>query len=116
MVAFGSSIVVLPECFNSLYGTQYFAQYAEELEGETFKTLQQIARENHIVLIGGSFPEIQKEGNSDSVKYYNTCTAFDRNGKLLGIHRKLHLFDIDIHPNLQIVQQANATANANLCS
>jgi omega-amidase len=31
----GANVVVLPECFNSPYGTKYFAPYAEELRGET---------------------------------------------------------------------------------
>jgi predicted amidohydrolase len=38
----GAQVVVLPECFNSPYGTSYFPEYAEELEiGETSQVSQQ---------------------------------------------------------------------------
>lgn len=86
----GAQIVILPECFNSPYGTQYFADYAEEINGETTTALSQMAKESNVYLIGGSFPE--KEQN----KYFNTCTIWNRKGSLLATHRKIHLFDIDI--------------------
>jgi omega-amidase len=31
----GAKLIVLPECFNSPYGTQYFAEYAEPVGSET---------------------------------------------------------------------------------
>ena len=89
----GAQIVCLPECFNSSYGTQYFAEYAEEMGGETSKALSEMASSNNIYLIGGSFPEI--EAPSSKV-FYNTCTIWNRKGSLIGVHRKLHLFDIDL--------------------
>jgi predicted amidohydrolase len=85
-----AQVIVLPECFNSPYGTNYFAEYAETMGEVTCKALSEIAKETNTYLIGGSFPEI-KEG-----KFYNTCTIWNRNGGLIGTHRKVHLFDIDI--------------------
>jgi omega-amidase len=85
-----AQVIVLPECFNSPYGTNYFAEYAETMGDVTCKALSEIAKETNTYLIGGSFPEI-KEG-----KFYNTCTIWNRNGGLIGTHRKVHLFDIDI--------------------
>ncbi len=41
-------------------------------------------------LVGGSIPE--KSGDD----IYNTSLAFDNHGKLLAVHRKVHLFDIDV--------------------
>lgn len=41
-------------------------------------------------LIGGSIPE--REGD----RLYNTSLSFSPTGELLGKHRKLHLFDIDV--------------------
>ncbi|KAJ3219339.1 hypothetical protein HK099_004736, partial [Clydaea vesicula] len=49
-----------------------------------------MAKEANVHLIGGSFPEKLND------KFYNTCTIFDNKGLLLGIHRKIHLFDINI--------------------
>lgn len=32
----GAHMVLLPECFNSPYGTQYFAEYAETIPGKPY--------------------------------------------------------------------------------
>ncbi|OLL22361.1 Hydrolase [Neolecta irregularis DAH-3] len=88
----GARLVVLPECFNSPYGTQFFETYAETVTPpqRTFIALSRVARESKVYLIGGSFPE-RKSG-----KFYNTCLSFSPTGELLAIHRKLHLFDINV--------------------
>jgi omega-amidase len=39
----------------------------------------------------GSIPERAEDG-----KLYNTSTIYSPDGKLVAIHRKVHLFDIDI--------------------
>uniref|UniRef100_A0A1B6IMY0 omega-amidase n=1 Tax=Homalodisca liturata TaxID=320908 RepID=A0A1B6IMY0_9HEMI len=86
-----SSLIVLPECFNSPYGTKHFPKYAEPIpNGETSKTLSEEAKANKVFLVAGSIPE--REGN----KFYNTTTVWSPSGELLGKHRKIHLFDIDI--------------------
>ncbi|XP_076870865.1 omega-amidase NIT2 [Brachyhypopomus gauderio] len=86
----GAKLVVLPECFNSPYGTGFFAEYAEKIPGESSQALSEIAKECEIYLIGGSFPE------EDGGKLFNTCSVFGPDGKLLVKHRKIHLFDIDV--------------------
>uniref|UniRef100_A0A1B6CY09 omega-amidase n=2 Tax=Clastoptera arizonana TaxID=38151 RepID=A0A1B6CY09_9HEMI len=86
-----SSLVVLPECWNSPYGTKYFPKYAETIpDGQTSKALSQIAKENKIFLVGGSIPEVENN------KFYNTSTVWNTEGNLICKHRKVHLFDIDI--------------------
>lgn len=120
-------LIVLPECFNSPYGVDHFADYAEDLQGlwekvknplpksgdkeyqpfesdptstvqrnftidgkdgrsidvqkegfqsETLNMLSQSARENQVVLIGGSIPEKDKDG-----KLYNTSLVFNQQGE-----------------------------------
>ncbi|KAI5817330.1 carbon-nitrogen hydrolase [Pyronema omphalodes] len=97
-----AKIVVLPECFNSPYGTSHFANYAEaipehptEEQSPTFHRLASLALQHKIYLFGGSIPEADLE---DPGKYYNTCLIFGPDGNFLQKHRKVHLFDIDI-PN-----------------
>ncbi|XP_066245715.1 omega-amidase NIT2 [Euwallacea similis] len=87
----GARLVCLPECFNSPYGTKFFNEYAESIpNGPTSEMLSKAAQENQIYLVGGTFPEVEKN------KYYNTCTVWGPEGKLLVKYRKMHLFDIDI--------------------
>uniref|UniRef100_A0A3B5LCD1 omega-amidase n=1 Tax=Xiphophorus couchianus TaxID=32473 RepID=A0A3B5LCD1_9TELE len=86
----GSKVVLLPECFNSPYGTSFFSKYAEKIPGESTQMLSEVAKENKLHLVGGSIPE------EDGGKLYNTCAVFGPEGELILKHRKIHLFDIDI--------------------
>ncbi|KAF2713580.1 carbon-nitrogen hydrolase [Pleomassaria siparia CBS 279.74] len=96
----GAKIVVLPECFNSPYGTKYFAQYAETLlpspptesQSPSYHALSNLAKEAGVYLIGGSIPELEEK----TKKLFNTSLTFGPDGKLVASHRKVHLFDIDI--------------------
>ncbi|KAJ5086998.1 hypothetical protein NUU61_008305 [Penicillium alfredii] len=96
----GARLIVLPECFNSPYGTQYFPKYAETLhpspptkeQSPSYHALSAIAAEANAYLVGGSIPELE----TSSKKYYNTSLVFSPSGSLIGTHRKTHLFDIDI--------------------
>jgi omega-amidase len=85
-------IAILPEMFNCPYEVELFTQYAELYpEGDTFKMLSQTAAKEGIVVVGGSVPEKNEDGN-----IYNSSFIFNEQGSLLGRHRKLHLFDVDI--------------------
>ncbi|EPQ58508.1 carbon-nitrogen hydrolase [Gloeophyllum trabeum ATCC 11539] len=99
-------LVVLPECFNSPYGAKHFPVFAETIgytpgqpydvsksESGSVKMLSEAAKEEGVWLIGGSIPE---RDATDSKKLYNTCTVYSPKGDLVALHRKLHLFDIDI--------------------
>ncbi|KAF5862254.1 hypothetical protein ETB97_011867 [Aspergillus alliaceus] len=96
----GAKLIVLPECFNSPYGTQYFPKYAETLlpsppteeQSPSYHALSAIAAEAKAYLVGGSIPELEPT----TKKYFNTSLVFSPTGSLIGTHRKTHLFDIDI--------------------
>lgn len=105
----GANLVVLPECFNSPYGCDYFPSYAETLlpsppsplQSPSFHALSSMAAEAQVFLVGGSIPEAEpaQEGEEEGKgarKYYNTSLTFGPDGALLATHRKVHLFDIDI--------------------
>lgn len=83
--------VILPEMFCCPYQTENFPIYAEKEGGPVWQQLSAYAKQYGVYLIGGSMPEKDAEGN-----VYNTCYVFDREGKQIGKHRKVHLFDIDI--------------------
>lgn len=83
--------VILPEMFCCPYQTENFPIYAEEEGGPIWQQLSAYAKQYGVYLIGGSMPEKDAEGN-----VYNTSYIFDREGKQIGKHRKVHLFDIDV--------------------
>lgn len=83
--------VILPEMFCCPYQTENFPIYAEKEGGPVWQQLSGYAKQYGIYLIGGSMPEKDTEGN-----VYNTSYIFDREGKQIGKHRKVHLFDIDV--------------------
>lgn len=97
----GASLAVLPECWNSPYSTASFPLYAEpmpEIGGEVHEStspssamLVDAAKSTGMWLIGGSIPERDSED-----KLYNTCLVVNPDGAIVGKHRKMHLFDIDV--------------------
>ncbi|MCI8514868.1 MAG: carbon-nitrogen hydrolase family protein [Lachnospiraceae bacterium] len=87
----GADLVMLPEMFACPYETKNFPIYAEEEGGAGFLSLSEAARKNRVYLVGGSLPEKDNEG-----RIYNTSYVFDREGRRIAKHRKMHLFDIDV--------------------
>lgn len=101
-------MIVLPECFNSPYGCQYFPEYAETIEpsppskeqAPSWHMLSSAAAETGTYVVGASIPELDP---SDK-KYYNTAFVFNPKGELLATHRKTHLFDIDIPGKIKFIE------------
>ena len=84
----GADLVVLPEMFNCPYSGKYFRG-----------AMSAWAKENGVYLVGGSVPETEGE------RLYNTCYVFDREGRQIAKHRKVHLFDVDI-PGMRFRESA----------
>lgn len=83
-------LVVLPEMFQCPYEVGHFPREAEQIpEGETVQYLMRLAQKYRVYLVGGSIPE--RKGN----EFYNTSVILNPEGEILGIHRKIHLFDVD---------------------
>ena len=100
----GCDFVALPEMWNTPYSNDYFREYAEPVTGETVKFMSSIAKELGIYLIGGTIAELEDD------KVYNTCFVFDRNGEIIGRHRKTHLFDIDVKGGVRMMESDTLTA------
>ena len=97
----GAELVALPECFQCPYATSAFPKYAEVIPESTADLnvsqspstamLVEAAMEHGVYLIGGSIPEIDVDGS-----IYNMSIIVSPYGEILGKHRKMHLFDIDV--------------------
>jgi predicted amidohydrolase len=99
----GAQIIVLPEMFTTPYSNDKFRPYAEDRNGLTVKWMKDIAKEYGVLLIGGSIPEIEGE------KLYNTAFIVDEEGLVLGRHRKMHLFDIDVPGKIRFMESDTLT-------
>ncbi len=93
----GADIAILPEMFNCPYDNEKFKEYAEFVEDSyTLKSIADISKNNNIYVLAGSIPEKKIINETNEEKIYNTSFLFNDNGKILGYHRKMHLFDIDV--------------------
>ncbi|KAH7908016.1 carbon-nitrogen hydrolase [Hygrophoropsis aurantiaca] len=108
-------IIVLPEIFNSPYGHAYFPIYAETIgyiadkpydtnnsPSDSVRMLSSVAKEIGTWIVGGSIAE-----RGDDGKIYNTC-------ELVAMHRKVHLFDIDIPGKMTFKESETLTGGSSI--
>ena len=96
----GADLIALPEMFCCPYETSNFPLYAEKEGGATWQFAADLARRLSVYLSAGSMPEADEAGC-----IYNTAYVFDRQGKQIAKHRKMHLFDINVKGG-QIFQES----------
>ena len=100
----GVDLVTLPEIWNGPYQQDLFPSFAEPRFGASWRFLSGLAAEFGIWLSGGSIAEYE-DG-----KVYNTAYVFDRCGREVARHRKMHLFDIQITGGQHFMESETLTA------
>jgi deaminated glutathione amidase len=88
----GATLVVLPEKWNLLGGSEELVAGAEPLDGPTITAARSWARELGIHLVAGSIAERAP----DEGKPFNTSTLIGPDGELEATYRKIHMFDVDL--------------------
>jgi N-carbamoylputrescine amidase len=87
----GAQLVLLQELHNGPYFCQHesVAEFdrAEPIPGPSTERLSTLAREHGVVLVASLF-ERRAAG-----LYHNTAVVFERDGRLLGTYRKMHIPD-----------------------
>lgn len=86
----GAEIVCLPELFTGPYFCAVESdpeadRYLEPVPGQSTSVLSEAARENRVIVVGGSVYESSDRGR------YNTAVMFDETGRNLGSYRKTHI-------------------------
>jgi omega-amidase len=82
----GAQLLLLPEMWNCGFDFENLSSHAQDFSGEAVTMLRQLARDNSVFIVGGSFAE-KKNG-----KYYNTCPVINEQGEVIARYRKVHLF------------------------
>jgi predicted amidohydrolase len=88
----GAELVVLPEKWTAMGGTEDLRAAAEPLDGPTLAWARETARELGIDLIAGSILERVPEQE----KLANTSVHVDPSGQVRAVYRKVHMFDVEV--------------------
>lgn len=100
-----ADIAILPEMWNCPYQTELFPLYAEEMENSpTLDAISKAASNEEVYILAGSIPEKHED------KIYNSSFFFDPEGEVIGVHRKVHLFDIDVADAISFKESLTLTA------
>ncbi|HVT57744.1 MAG TPA: carbon-nitrogen hydrolase family protein [Thermoanaerobaculia bacterium] len=89
---YGARFAATPENTNFLGPHEEKVRRAEPLDGPTAGRFGILAWRLGIYLLLGSF----NERSDEAARCYNTSVLFGPDGSILGVYRKLHLFDVDI--------------------
>lgn len=96
----GAELIVLPELFNLCGDLARAAAEAELLGSYTVQLLTELATQQGVYLVGGSFAEL----GPDPGRAYNTSMTIDPRGNVAGLYRKMHLFNVDLGDTLRICE------------
>nr|WP_319372416.1 carbon-nitrogen hydrolase family protein [uncultured Methanobacterium sp.] len=107
--ASNADLVILPEMWNCPYETRLFQDYAEEMgDSPTLDAISKAARDNGVYIVAGSIPEKHEEN------IYNSSFIFNPGGEIMGVHRKVHLFDIDVPGEISFKESETLTAGSQI--
>jgi predicted amidohydrolase len=85
-------LVAFPEFMmfytNSLQTPKQLASLAETIEGNFVNTIAEIAKQNHIQVIGSFYEKSTKKN-----RVFDTSFIIDKSGKVISTYRKIHLYD-----------------------
>lgn len=98
----GAALVATPENTNYLGPHSEKVRRAEGLDGPTCGRFAALARQLGVHLLLGSF----NERSSEAGRCHNTSVLFGPDGERLAVYRKIHLFDVDVSPEVRFTESA----------
>jgi len=93
-----ADIIVLPEMWCCPYEASKFPLYAENNKGPICTAISEAAGKSQKYVIAGSIPE------SSNGRVYNTSFVYGPDGGQISMHRKAHLFDIDVEDGIRFFE------------
>ena len=110
--AAGARLVATPENTNFLGSHREKARRAEPADGPTCTRSAELARRLGIHLLLGSYNEHCNEPD----RCFNTSLLFGPDGRRLAEYRKIHLFDVDLPPDVRFVESATIAPGSSPCT
>ncbi len=104
----GARFIATPENTPFLGPHAEKVRRAEPLDGPTCRRTAELAAELGVFLLLGSFAE----RSPDPDRCYNTSVLFGPDGRRLATYRKIHLFDVDVSPQLRFHESATVLPGA----
>jgi predicted amidohydrolase len=109
----GAALIVLPETFNWRGRADEEPAAAEPLEGgSSIALISRLAQELDVYIVAGSITE-RADGQRKS---YNTSALIGRDGAVLAVYRKIHLFDVDLPGRVRVQESARRIAGTEAVS
>jgi len=107
----GAKLIVLPEnfAFMGANETDKFAVSETFGNGLIQEFLAQQAKQYNIWLVSGSIP-LQSENPQ---KVYNTCIVYNAEGKVAARYDKIHLFDAQVKPDVEVYEESKTIMAGN---
>jgi omega-amidase len=90
-----SQVILLPELWSTGYDWANYRKEAHELNSGMFNTVSSMAQQAKVSILGSLY---EKRGDNTA----NSAAFYANNGRLMGVYRKMHLFQLfDEHRYLQ---------------
>lgn len=81
-------VIVLPEMWDTSYDIRNLRELASLENPKTLEFLKDMAVRYNVNIVGGSIPLLEND------RIYNASFVLDREGKIIGVYRKVHLFGL----------------------
>ncbi len=104
--AAGVEMVVFPENATLLAPDDERIAAAETLSGLQVSTVREAAARHGVGIVLGSISEV----GPDPGRTYNTCVAIAPDGEIVGVYRKMHLFDVDVSEDTRFRESETVAA------
>ena len=106
----GAEFVATPENTNFLGLHEEKVARAEGLDGVTCERFGRLADDLGIHLLLGSFNERCQQRR----RCHNTSVLFGTDGAQLAVYRKIHLFDVDVSPEVRFTESETVAAGTEI--
>jgi deaminated glutathione amidase len=101
----GSDLLVLPEYASAFDPRGTGPEHAEPLEGPFVTTLRRLAREHGVAGVAGTLLP-----GAEPARAANAVVAVDARGEVVGVYRKVHLYDAFGHRESERLEPGDPTA------